>query len=85
VVPVTWVVFGVAVWPLGARRDGGASGRWRPLDPDLGPFGPHLGWGGPTISRDGGASWGEGCVKVVFRWWQRVASLLQRVDGGFTG
>jgi hypothetical protein len=26
--------------PLAARRDGGASGHWRPLGPDLGPFGP---------------------------------------------
>jgi hypothetical protein len=66
VVPATWVVSGATVRPLAARRGGGASGRWRPLGQDLGPFGPYLGRDGPTISRDDGISWGEGCVMVVF-------------------
>jgi hypothetical protein len=40
VVLAAWVVSGAAAQPLAARRGGGASGRWRPLGPDLGPFGP---------------------------------------------
>jgi hypothetical protein len=34
---------------------------------------------------NGCASWGEGCVMVVFGWGRRAAGLLQRGDGGFTG
>ena len=75
--PHATVALDAAARPLVVGRHGDAVGWRRPPSPDLGPFGPHLGWVGPvarrsTASLPGGS--GEAATSTS------LVGVLQRGD-----